>query len=188
MKLIFVLLFASVAFADSFNIDFHFPSPPFSFSKKSFIENEELNMGFFVTCLPEHKGVCQTLCGQISCLVSRDSCNSCISSSNLNIFAIFRDFNKWFVLSEGNVDWVHFIDRLLADEWHVIDENSILNLFDDTQSDEKYNDVRNRFLQSCPPNTSKAFMIVDQNTVPQLYICQGSFGQTIFQTQLAVQK
>ena len=153
-------------------------------SKKSFTQDGELNLGYFATCSGSRLNECYALCSEAICLIAIDSCDSCITSQNLNIFALFKDFSKLFVLSPSDISWSLTFEKLVANEWRVLDENTILNLFEDTQSEEKYLQVKAQFLSSCPAGSDKSFLIVDMDLVPVLYICQGSYGQKIYQTQL----
>jgi hypothetical protein len=155
----------------------------FHFSKRSYIENSELNVGYFVSCQTMGHNYCQALCGAMTCLVNNDSCDGCVSSTNLNVFAVFNDFSKLFVLNESAPNWSLVFQRFQAGTLRVIDENAMLNLFEDTQSDEKYENARKQFLGSCPMETQKAFLVVDENINPVLYVCQGTYGQKVYQTQ-----
>ncbi len=155
---------------------------PISFYKKSFVENAELNIGYFVTCRFGSGAFCQNLCEADTCLVNTDSCDGCVTSRNLNVFALFNDFAKVFTLSQSPVDWASVFNYFAAGELKLVDENAILNLFEDTQSEEKYANARQRFLNSCPADTSKAFLVINRDFMPLYYICQGSYGQQIYNT------
>ncbi len=151
--------------------------------KKAYTENGELNMGYFVTCQGSSLQTCQDLCSASTCLLSLDSCESCITSRNLNIFALYRDFSKLFVFQPGAVDMASVFRKLRAGELRIIDENAIVNLFDDTQSDEKYEIAKRNFASSCPTGTEAAFLAIDPDFIARFYICQGSFGQKVYQTR-----
>lgn len=190
MKWFILFLFTSVAFADSLRLGLGDSANDrsFIFSKKAFVENGELNMGYQVACQENDLAYCQALCGQNSCVVSKDSCDSCVSSSNLNVFALFRDFSKLFLLTKTIIDWSPIFVNLRSEEWRILDENAILNLFEDTQSEEKYTEARKKFLASCPAGATKAFLIVESKTlVPQVYICQGPYDQSVYITALNIE-
>lgn len=185
MKYVLMVLFLSFcSVAQSLKLDMNFGGVPFTFSKKSFTsDGGELNIGYFVTCRGEKASLCQEYCGADSCLVNTDSCEGCVTSRNLNVFALFNDFSKLFSLTKNNLNWIEVFGRIKNDELRMIDENAILNLFEDTQSDEKYENARKRFLSSCPAETQKAFLLVDTDLNPLLYICKGTYGQITYQTK-----
>tara|TARA_B110001454_G_C12722462_1_gene435383 strand:+ start:6453 stop:7031 length:579 start_codon:yes stop_codon:yes gene_type:complete len=185
MKYLMMMLLAGVySFAGiTLKLDTNYGGVPYTFSKKSFNENGDLNVGYFVTCRAEHNSLCQNYCGADSCLVNSDSCEGCVTSRNLNVFALFNDFSKLFTLAPNNLDWTEVFSRIKKSELRLIDENAILNLFEDTQSDEKYENARARFLSSCPTETQKAFLLVDSELNPVLYICKGVYGQITYQTK-----
>lgn len=185
MKPLIILLLASVQIlaADIISIDNNFSESPFTVFKKSYSESGDLNVGYFVTCHPESQRLCQNLCLAQSCLISNDSCDACVSSRNLNVFVLFNDFSKLFTLSHGAVDWENLFKKVKNKGIRVVDENAILNLFEDTQSDEKYENARQRFLSSCPTQTTKAFLLIDSELNPLVYVCQGAYGQIAYQTR-----
>ncbi|MBL7556388.1 MAG: hypothetical protein JNM24_11255 [Bdellovibrionaceae bacterium] len=183
-RILILFLVAVQSFgADVLRIDSNFGGLPFTFSKKSYSDNGDLNVGYFVSCRPERQSLCQELCSAQTCLISNDSCEACVSSRNLNVFALFNDFSKLFTLSRGTVDWVSLFEKIKNEGVRVVDENAILNLFEDTQSDEKYESARKRFFNSCPADTAKAFLLIDGELNPLVYVCQGSYGQISYQTQ-----
>lgn len=184
---ILFLVSAQCFAADTFRLDSSFGGLPITFTKKSYVDNGDLNVGYFVTCRPENQSLCQNLCSAHTCLISNDSCEACVSSRNLNVFALFNDFSKVFTLSRNTMDWISLFDKIKTEDIRVIDENAILNLFEDTQSDEKYENARKRFLSSCPAETTKAFLLVDSELNPLVYICQGPYGQSSYQTRWAAE-
>ncbi|MBL7542671.1 MAG: hypothetical protein JNL11_02595 [Bdellovibrionaceae bacterium] len=184
MKIIAMVLFFSLAvWSDELRLDYQYISSSLMLSKKVFTEDGEMNMGYFVTCRDEDGDVCQSTCGQNSCLIARDSCDSCVSSSNLNIFAIFRDFSNLFSLRQNPIDWGLVFSELKSGSWRILDENTILNLFEDTQADEKYSDAKNRFMSRCPVMTASAYLLVNaRNLRPYIYVCQGPYGIVTYDT------
>lgn len=185
MKYLILLIFlsAQVLAGVRLRMDYSLGGLPFEFSKKTFSDHGDLNIGYFVTCRPEKNSLCQSTCGAQTCLVNTDSCSSCVSSRNLNVFAIFNDFNKLFSLSQSTVDWIYVFEKIKNSGARLIDENTILNLFEDTQSDEKYEIARQRFISSCPAGTKKAFLMIDNDLNPLLYVCKGDYGQIVYGTE-----
>ena len=185
IKWILILFFVSTqGFAAlALRLDANFGGAPFTFSKTSYSDNGDLNVGYFVSCRAESQSMCQNLCAGDTCLISNDSCEACVTSRNLNVFALFNDFAKLFTLSRATTDWVILFQKIKDQDVRVVDENAILNLFEDTQSDEKYENARKRFFSSCPAETKKAFLLIDGNLNPLVYVCQGSYGQVTYQTK-----
>ncbi len=183
MKLIFFLflVFSQVAMALKMDTELVWGST--KLFKKAYTENGELNMGYFVSCQGSALQTCQDLCSASTCLLSLDSCESCVTSRNLNIFALYRDFSKLFILQPGELDMASVFRKVRTENLKVIDENAIANLFDDTQSDEKYETARQNFASSCPVGTESAFLVIDQDFIARFYICQSSFGQKVYQTR-----
>ncbi len=181
--MVMLFFFYSSAAGLKLKLDREFGGVPYTFSKASFNDDGDLNVGYFVTCTGEKNSLCQQYCGGNSCLVSTDSCDGCVTSRNLNVFALFNDFSKLFSLTQNSFNWTDVFEKIRNREVRMVDENAILNLFEDTQSDEKYENARKRFLNSCPVETQKAFLLVDLDLNPLLYICKGPYGQKTYQTK-----
>ena len=183
MKLALVLIFAFAQTVMALKMETELTWGSTKLIKKAYTENSELNVGYFVTCQGTAVTTCQELCSASTCLLSLDSCDSCITSRNLNVFALYRDFSNLFILVSDAVDMAAVFRNVHDGVLRIIDENAILNLFDDTQLEEKYELAKRNFVASCPAETDKAFLIIDREFVAHYYICQGPFGQKVYHTR-----
>ncbi len=119
---------------------------------------------------------CQDLCGKNDvCEVSRDSCDACISDSDLVTRSIILDSNRIYEIKKEIVRDESLIPYFKSQAFYVMSATSLVNIFSDPQNPADDQALRKDLQSICPASTVNPLILIDganpQEWSPVAIVC-----------------